>query len=469
MADETDWETEGAAGPVLPRPSGGLLRTPPNFRGFPERKPPLIDRPIEKEAATQGQPDLHMDSALRSAQADIGNVLRDEIRNGFLDMMKLLNDLYRPPASVSKSERNARRRTRSGYAQQPSYSCGTKPSAQEIEIPPGEPEPPPEDVEEASTRPRLVCWNCGKFDHMWRDCLSKEQRIYILLPFRQARYLQSTVRRMSGKREEERGMTMATRRILKARARFRRRRMTRRQIIEALQRDDNTDPRVFADVEVAGSKMKSLLNTGASVSLLGRGCRELVEELEWPVQPYASIVRTVAGAPRPILGRVVLPVKYKERVKEIVFYMCLDLQQELYLGIDFWRAFEIAPDVLGAPKIHETVPDVSKATVANTDISYYRDEDDIVSDPETWNLEERQVTQLEAVKREFLQFEKDSLGKTHLLQHRIQLIEGTEPVKDRHYPLSPAKQEIVWAEVDKMLQLGNIEERDSPWSNRITR
>jgi len=41
-------------------------------------------------------------------------------------------------------------------------------------------------------------------------------------------------------------------------------------------------------------------------------------------------------------------------------------------------------------------------------------------------------------------------------------------VKDRHYPLSPAKQEIVLAKVDKMLQLGIIEESDSPWSNRTT-
>ncbi|KAM8701624.1 hypothetical protein ACLKA7_017697 [Drosophila subpalustris] len=47
MADETDWETEGAAGPVLPRPSGSLLRTPPNFRGFPERA--SADRAADRE------------------------------------------------------------------------------------------------------------------------------------------------------------------------------------------------------------------------------------------------------------------------------------------------------------------------------------------------------------------------------------------------------------------------------------
>lgn len=110
------------------------------------------------------------------------------------------------------------------------------------------------------------------------------------------------------------------------------------------------------------------------------------------------------------------------------------------LGIDFWRAFEIAPDVLGITSNTETQPEASKVTMASTGVEYYRDEDVVVSDPEMWDL----------------------------LQHRIQLIEGTEPVKDRHYPLSPAKQEIVWTEVDKMLELGIIEESDSPWSNRTT-
>ncbi|KAL7726048.1 hypothetical protein ACLKA6_008506 [Drosophila palustris] len=51
----------------------------------------------------------------------------------------------------------------------------------EMEVPPGVPDPPPEDLEEASMRPRLVCWNCGQFDHMWRDCLSKERRIFCFI------------------------------------------------------------------------------------------------------------------------------------------------------------------------------------------------------------------------------------------------------------------------------------------------
>ncbi|KAL7726392.1 hypothetical protein ACLKA6_004532 [Drosophila palustris] len=122
MADETDWETEGAAGPVLPRPSGSLLRTPPNFRGFPEREPPLIDRAIEKRRRHKisqiREWILHSNQrstsqwhrrmkriARRSRQASA--MPSDEIRNGFIDMMKLMNDLYRPQAGGSRSEASA--------------------------------------------------------------------------------------------------------------------------------------------------------------------------------------------------------------------------------------------------------------------------------------------------------------------------------------------------------------------------
>jgi len=143
---------------------------------------------------------------------------------------------------------------------------------------------------------------------------------------------------------------------------------------------------VFADVEIQGRRMKGLLDTGASVSLLGRGCWELVDELGWTVQPYTSMVRTAAGASRPILGRVVLPVKYKIRTKEIVFYMCPDQQQDLYLGIDFWRAFEIVREVLGAPPDVDVRPEASEIIVSSPNVAHYRDEDDVVPDPEMWNL-----------------------------------------------------------------------------------
>lgn len=52
--------------------------------------------------------------------------------------------------------------------------------------------------------------------------------------------------------------------------------------------------------------------------------------------------------------------------------------------------------------------------------------------------------------------------------HTIELFDGASPVKDRYYPVSPAVQESIYAEVDEMLKLGVIEESQSPWSSRCT-
>lgn len=60
------------------------------------------------------------------------------------------------------------------------------------------------------------------------------------------------------------------------------------------------------------------------------------------------------------------------------------------------------------------------------------------------------------------------LDKTSLEKHTNQLNEGTNPIKDKHYPISPAIQEIVYGEIDKMLELNVIEESESAWSNRTT-
>ena len=59
------------------------------------------------------------------------------------------------------------------------------------------------------------------------------------------------------------------------------------------------------------------------------------------------------------------------------------------------------------------------------------------------------------------------LGRTKIEKHSIQLVEGSVPIKERHFPISPAVQEIVYAEIDKMIELGVIQESESPWSNRF--
>jgi len=79
-----------------------------------------------------------------------------------------------------------------------------------------------------------------------------------------------------------------------------------------------------------------------------------------------------------------------------------------------------------------------------------------------------QTEQLEKAKGRFLSYESQGLKLTKVEEHSIQLVEGAVPVKERFFPVSPAKQQLLFAEVDKMLRLGVIELSESPWNNRTT-
>ncbi|KAH8346017.1 hypothetical protein KR059_000862, partial [Drosophila kikkawai] len=213
-------------------------------------------------------------------------------------------------------------------------------------------------------------------------------------------------------------------------------------------------------------RVTGLLDTGASVNVLGRGSRELLEEMGVRMEKYVSIVKTAAGEDRSIIGRVHVPVKFKGVEKVLTFYVCPYLEQAMYLGIDFWRRFALAPAILGEMPVQNPEANVSELWDAtNPWLDGKAIKESVI---EEWDLQQEEKNRLVAVKKEFLAFEDVGLGRTSVEKHRIQLVEGAEPFKDRHYPLSPAMQEIVWAEVDKMLELGVIEVSESPWSNRTT-
>jgi len=72
--------------------------------------------------------------------------------------------------------------------------------------------------------------------------------------------------------------------------------------VAAVKRVDSANLRPFANVETLSKQLTSLLDTGASVRVLGKACRELVETLGVTVQPYFSVVRTASGEDRSIIG-----------------------------------------------------------------------------------------------------------------------------------------------------------------------
>ncbi|KAM8711557.1 hypothetical protein ACLKA7_012125 [Drosophila subpalustris] len=165
----------------------------------------------------------------------------------------------------------------------------------------------------------------------------------------------------------------------KDRDRFRRRRQVKRQVVAAVVRCARSDPRVFAEFTLGGRQMRSLLDSGATVSLLGRRCRKLAEDLNLPEKPYVSTVRNASGEDRSIIGRSEVPVEYKDVVgSEVLVVAAIDGEQ-------------------GTAEL----------------IAHCVNDDGVKSEPEAWVLEEGQKLILEEVKAKFLAFEKVGLGKTH--------------------------------------------------------
>ncbi|KAL7724883.1 hypothetical protein ACLKA6_016347 [Drosophila palustris] len=49
---------------------------------------------------------------------------------------------------------------------------------------------------------------------------------------------------------------------------------------------------------------------------------------------------------------------YKQGIRDITLYVCPTLQQPLYLGVDFWRKFQLAPEILGVESIEPVEPHI---------------------------------------------------------------------------------------------------------------
>ena len=202
------------------------------------------------------------------------------------------------------------------------------------------------------------------------------------------------------------------------------------------------DDRPYATITISGKKLTGLLDSGASVSCLGSGALDLIEKGNLPTKAINENILTADGTRQRIDCVVKTDVTYNGMTKQIKFYVVPSLTQPLYLGIDFWRVFRIAPAIINEVQL------------------------EITPDSNVHELSAEQQTAFESIKAEFPSFSVEGLGKTNLLAHRIDVGEA-QPIKQRHYPVSPAIQKLTYQEIDRMISLGVIEESESAWSSPI--
>jgi len=202
------------------------------------------------------------------------------------------------------------------------------------------------------------------------------------------------------------------------------------------------DVRSYAQIELFGETVSGLLDSGASISCIGGKLAKKLLESKIKLKKLNCQISTADGSSHGVTGLLATEITFRNKTKNISFYVLPELSQELYLGVDFWAAFELAPDLVG----------LSKTGLPMLD--------------ELEHLSPSDRDRLNSVIEKFPSFSKKGLGKTNKIEHVIDV--GTnQPVKQRHYPVSPAVEKLMYAEVDRMLELGVIEESDSPWSSPV--
>lgn len=206
------------------------------------------------------------------------------------------------------------------------------------------------------------------------------------------------------------------------------------------------DPRPYATVTINGMDLKGLLDSGATISCLGTDAGHTLARLNLKPRTLRSSIRTASGHGQEVTGFVDAPVRYAGITKLLRLYIIPTLAQTLYLGIDFWRLFGLVPR-----NVDEIATEISSET----------------ADPNRHELSSEERKRLREIQELFPCCTKNGLGKTGRLQHVIDTGD-TLPIKQRHYPISPAVQDKMYAELDRMLQLGVIEESQSPWNSPVS-
>lgn len=214
--------------------------------------------------------------------------------------------------------------------------------------------------------------------------------------------------------------------------------------------DHPTDNRPYADVNVAGISIRGLLDSGASITVLGEGSEEFLKNTGTRFYNHPLIVSTASGEAQRIIGHVRALVSYngKQRMMRIFIAPGL-IKQKLYLGIDFWNLFNIKPKIIESLDLN---------TEPATPL------------PDQHQLSQENVVKLRALIESFPSFNKQGLGLTNILSHSIEtVITKSSNLKQRFYPISPAIEKELFAEIDRMLALNVIEEcPSSEWNNPVT-
>lgn len=219
------------------------------------------------------------------------------------------------------------------------------------------------------------------------------------------------------------------------------------------------DYRPYLTVQVLNVNVCGLLDCGAACSILGANAH--IKFLNLKIQMLTfdrpRVLRVADGVDYVCRFYMNLPIQYKGEVQLVLFHIVPEIKLPIHFGINFWQAFNLAPDVLAC------LP----ADVSSTETFVGSVEEDGLRNYE--ELSPQQKRELDSIKQLFdnINTDKVGLGCTPLIQHVIDTGDA-RPIKQKYYRLSPERLKYLDAELDRMLKNKVVERSYGEWNSPLT-
>lgn len=217
-------------------------------------------------------------------------------------------------------------------------------------------------------------------------------------------------------------------------------------------RNKYSDDRPYIDVQIYGHSFLALLDTGASISTIGKDMENFIISLDPTLldQSVKFRVSVADGTPQEVVGSATLPVHFENQIKSLQFAIIPSITHNIILGSDFCKLFKV--------KLNFSNFSCNLASLqANNTVTGIRGHS---------SLSENEKEKLNQIIELFNGVASKSPGHTELISHYIDT-GNARPFKMRQYFISPILQKYLYSEIDEMLKQGIIEPSNSPWSSPV--
>lgn len=216
--------------------------------------------------------------------------------------------------------------------------------------------------------------------------------------------------------------------------------------------EGSEDSRPHAEVYVDERRAVGLLDSGSHVTLVGKNGLGLVEKCPVEYLPSPVFVKSASDSLHSCCQVAKVPYRYAGQTIVVPTLILPDLPRKLILGVDFWRAFGIAPELFGGVVGQADEVDLVEREMVVGEVGVPRPESD------HHELTPAMLDELTSAKQRFLTSTDEFIGCTPLIQHRIDTpsVPLGEGIRQKPYTFSPHEQPAVDAEIERMLRLGII-------------